>query len=136
MRPYRPPRTTTPPISRIAIRFAILTTVFILGWWLPYKSIPSGVYNFPAGPKQTVAGEAFMTYYLVYGNPLSRLAVPAVRVVAVQRAPDECTMRGGPHGSALSLSDYSADIRLHGPFGIPVGTMRATCGGSQIAFKR
>jgi hypothetical protein len=63
-------------------------------------------------------------------NPASGLLTTAVRVADVRSVPGSCTVGPNPGGAA---GDHLVEIRVHGPFGIPLRTLTATCGGAHVS---
>ena len=57
-----------------------------------------------------------------------RPLLPRVRVINVESAPGSCR----DAAAEPDLVNYVGYVRLHTLFGIPTGTLRATCGGNVI----
>lgn len=122
------PRMTLP--RRVLLTAAALAVLLAAGWYLPRHLITDGVDRHAAPLERTVAAEALdLAHITCLEHPATRLFVTAVRVADVRPVPGSCEL-GMSRDSATE--DFVAIVRTHGPFGMPMRSMRATCGGQAI----
>ncbi|HEX8317740.1 hypothetical protein [Longimicrobium sp.] len=114
------------------LRWLLLVTVtLVAGWWLPGALIGNGVERFADPAHRVVAGEAVdIVGAVCLGNPASRVFARALRVYKVETASGSCTVGPAP---ADGTADMQATVRAYGPFGIPIRSVTATCGGTYVA---
>jgi hypothetical protein len=114
------------------LRWLLLGTVaLVTGWWLPGAVIGDGVERFTDPAHRAVAGEAVDVVGAVcLGNPASRVLARAVRVSKVESVSGSCTVGPAP---ADGTADMQATVRAYGPFGIPIRSVTAACGGTYVA---
>lgn len=120
------------PLDRPGAWWRAAAAVLLLaaGWFLPPRLLSDGVDRYPAPVEREVAAQALeLARITCLEHPASRLLVRQVRVSAVREVPGSCTMGPDPGGPTGALV---ATVRAHGPFGVPLGTMRATCGGNAV----
>jgi hypothetical protein len=117
--------------SNVPWKLVIFALVVTIGIAAPY-TISDGVDRFSDRTERLVAIEAITIAEIVcLGNPIARLIIPRTRVTDVRVVPGSCeTMKGAP---GLRGSDWQATLKAHGPFGIPLRTLTATCGGTAVA---
>lgn len=107
-----------------------LLLVLAAGWLLPRHLMSDGVDRHAAPLERTVAAEALdLAHIICLEHPASRLFVTAVRVADVRPVAGSCEL--GPSRDPTT-AEFVAIVRAHGPFGIPLRSMRATCGGQAI----
>jgi hypothetical protein len=113
-------------------RWLLLGTVaLVAGWWLPGALIGDGVERFADPVHRAVAGEAVDVVGAVcLSNPASRVLARAIRVSKVETVSGSCTVGPAP---ADATADMRAIVRAYGPFGIPIRSVTATCGGTYVA---
>lgn len=100
------------------------------GWFLPPRLLSDGVGRYTAPVEREVAGEALeLARITCLEHPASRLLVRQVRVSEVREVPGSCTMGPDPGGPT---AEFVATVRAHGPFGVPLRSMLATCGGNAV----
>ena len=115
---------------RALVTAAALPVLLAAGYLLPRHLISDGVNGHPAPLARIVASEALdLAHVTCLEHPATRLLVTAVRVADVREVPGSCIL-GLSRDSATA--EFVAIVRAHGPFGIPMRSMRATCGGQAI----
>ena len=114
------------------LRWLLLVTVaLVAGWWLPSALIGDGVERFADPEHRAVAEEAVDVVGAVcLSNPASRVLARALRVSKVETVPGSCTVGPAP---VDGTADMQATVRAYGPFGIPIRSVTATCGGTYVA---
>jgi hypothetical protein len=110
---------------------AVLALVLLAGWMVPRHLVGDGVDGRTVPVERRVAAAALETAEMVcLDNPATRLWTPRLRVTEVRRVPGSCRMMPDP---ADPGSDYQVTLKAHGPFGIAVRTLTATCAGAHVA---
>jgi hypothetical protein len=118
------------PLSRPAATVAVIAVLLAIGWWAPRVLIGDGVAQFASGAERVVAAEALaLADEVCMSDPLSRIVVPAVRVVEVEEAPGSCTMYPNTDDPYV---DHRATIRGYTLFGLPARRFEASCGGRYV----
>ncbi len=119
----------TAPDFRLLLK--LLGVVVLFAWFLaPFWAIPTGENSFASHPDPAmgaVAASAMQAASIHNDNPIGRLLLPAPRVVRVWKDPGRCPATDP--GGQEPFADYRAGVRFHTYFGIPVKTLRVTCGG-------
>lgn len=119
-----------PPRRSRARVAAAAATLIALGWWLPGVLIGDGVDRLRDPARRAAAGDAIdLAASTCLENPAARLLVRAVRVSQVRRVPGSCTVGPAPEGAD---PDLRVVLRAYGPFGVPIRTITATCGGNHV----
>lgn len=96
----------------------------------PY-AVPDGVDDFRGPVERRVAAEALLLAEIAcLDHPLAGLVTPRVRVRKVWLERGSCEVMRGASG--LAGSDWRATVRAYGPFGVPLRSFAATCGGSAV----
>jgi hypothetical protein len=120
---------TTP--RRALLTAGALGVLLAAGYLLPRHLLSDNVDRHAAPVERTVAAEALdLARITCLEHPATRLFVTVVRVTDVREVPDSCVL-GLSRDSATA--EFVAIVRTHGPFGLPMRSMRATCGGQAIA---
>jgi len=115
---------------RLPITAAVIL-VLAAGWLVPRWALSDGVDRYRDPVARGAALDALdLASTTCLENPVSGLLTTAVRVSEVRAVPGSCTVGPNPGGAA---GDHLVRMRVHGPFGIPLRTFTATCGGAHIA---
>ena len=115
---------------RALLTTAALALLLAAGYLLPRHLLSDGIDRHAAPLARAVASEALhLAHVTCLEHPATRLFVTAVRVGDVREVPGSCVL-GLSRDS--TTAEFVAIIRTHGPFGVPMRSMRATCGGQAI----
>jgi hypothetical protein len=103
----------------------------LLAWGLaPFWAIPTGIERYDEYDDPTFAyigQKAYEAAWMHNDNPITRVALPAVRVRRVWRDPGHCPPN--EPGGREPYADWRADARFYTYFGIPGPRLQVTCGG-------
>ncbi len=132
---------------------ALLAGLGALGFYVTRSMVSDGLTSFAGDPERfAVAQNAYIAVWAVHDDPISRLFLPAARVMSVEKKIGHCRigpeatdgsqgqMTGNPALSASSKEllsqeaesiDYLAIVQLYALFGVPVGELRLGCGGDR-----
>lgn len=117
-------------ISRALIRWVLGPVVFlVIGYAIPTFAIDDGLERWaekPAEYRTAVNALEITQQGCEFTN--FKLLIPRIRVSNVQQVRGSCR----DAAAEPDLADYVACVRMHTLFGIPTGTLRATCGGNVI----
>jgi len=112
----------------LAIALAVLGVVMI-GGAVP-RRMSDGVGRIADPVERRVAGDAVeLASMTCLENPIAYALTPTVRVAEVRRDAGSCVAGPAPEGA---VADYVVELRALGPFGIPLRTFTATCGGNHV----
>ncbi len=122
------------PISRTLLTWTLgVAVALVVAYAIPVFLMNDGVDRWASDPAEyRTAVNALRITHQGCEFTNFRPLLPRVRVIKVEKAPGSC--RDG--AAEPDLVDYVAHVRLHTLFGVPTGTLRATCGGNVITCSR
>jgi hypothetical protein len=116
------------PWLRWFIAIVSLVAFLSIGYAIPRWLISSGLDHYVNDPAAfAVARMARADFYSLNATPIGQLLLPGSRIVRVWREPGHCAP--SEPGGTEQNAQWRADVRTHGWFGIPVGTIHVRCGG-------
>lgn len=121
------------PAERRGQRWALVAggiLLLVAGWTVPGWLLSDGLDRHSDPVARGAAIDALdLADITCLANPVTPLFTTAVRVVEVRSVPGSCTSGPNPGGAR---GDHMVKIRAHGPFGVPLRTLTATCGGAHL----
>jgi hypothetical protein len=124
--PLQQRRVNLPPLLTWALGGIV---VLVVAYAIPIFLMNDGVERWAGAPAEyRTAVNALRITHQGCEFTNFRPLLPRVRVVKVENAPGSCR----DAAPEPDLANYVAHVRLHTLFGVPTGTLRATCGGNVI----